>query len=54
MEGVLEALEDRIHQRKLRPFPKLHLGIFGLDMQILHPVVVGSSSVSGDILFEHN
>ena len=54
VESVLEALEDRVHQGELGPFPKLHLGVLGLYMQVLYPVMVGSGSSCGNMVFENN
>jgi hypothetical protein len=39
---VLQALEDVVNGGNLRPFPEFQLPCLGLDMQVIHPRMVGS------------
>lgn len=50
--GVLQAVEDVIDHRRLRALAKLGLSDLGLLVKVLHPAVVLSSQVLGDMVLE--
>lgn len=50
--GVLEAVEDVIDHRRLRALAELGLSDLGLLVEVLHPAVVLSSQVLGDVVLE--
>ena len=50
--GVLEAVEDVIDHRRLRALAELGLSDLGLLVKVLHPAVVLSSQVLGDVVLE--
>lgn len=50
--GVLEAVEDVIDHRRLRALAELGLSDLGLLVEILHPAVVLSSQVLGNVVLE--
>ena len=49
---VLNTLEDIRCNRELRPFSELGSLILALEVDILHPVLVGGSRSVGDVLLE--
>ena len=49
---VLETVEHSVKDRSLRALTQLELGVLGLLVDVLHPVVVSRSSVMVDVILE--